>query len=291
MKIGANTIIDCKIGNQDVNKIYIGNTFIWERVSLVLLPETQAILDEATALSYTLPSMSTIIAMDTLIGEMISTGFWAKQDILFHWMYNATNLNDFCLINWKNPSGQKGSYVEAILQQTTYGLLGDYDYGNIGYFSTNFNPSINGVNYQVNNASRTILIHTVSELTAGRNEGNNSGNNSITNTTSNGHRINSLNNLSWSTTMNEVGLRSLVRLTNTQVRALRGDSKFTGSQTAQASRPNAVQNVFRDTPGNNSSNSVISMYAMGASISDAEYDSMRVAYDAYISAIGLIPFS
>lgn len=285
MKIGNNNINDCKIGNTDVNKIYIGNSLIWERSGSMLLPETQAIIDEALLLGYSIPSGSVITAMDVLISSMISSGWWVKQDIIFNWIYNNTGLHNFGLINWKNPSGTKGASIGSNLTMTVNGFQGN----TTNYFDTNFTPFVNGVNYQVYNASRTFLIHTAATSGSGV-EGNSLSNNGTANITARNQLINSNSNMSGGNLLvNTPGLRFINRSNSTTIRFRTAGGSFTNrTQTAQTT-PNVTQTVFRNSVTN--SNPTLSMYAMGASLTDLEVTSLVTAYNTYITAIGLTPFA
>lgn len=65
--------------------------------------ETKLILARAKAENYTLPDWNTTVKINVLIKNMISDGFWQKQDTIFNFAYNNPNLANFSLINWKNP--------------------------------------------------------------------------------------------------------------------------------------------------------------------------------------------
>ena len=65
--------------------------------------ETKLILTRAKEENYTLPDWNTIVKINVLIKNMVTDGFWQKQDTILNFAYNDPTLADFSLINWKNP--------------------------------------------------------------------------------------------------------------------------------------------------------------------------------------------
>jgi hypothetical protein len=119
--------------------------------------EYQAILDEATTLTYTLPSGANQTIQNQIIVDMKADGLWATTDAMFY--FKGDGDSDFKKINWKNPTGAKA--VDTGVTPLTYasdGLLGN----DVNYLDLGWNPTDDGTNYLQNDFSVAIDIVTVS---------------------------------------------------------------------------------------------------------------------------------
>ena len=67
--------------------------------------EYQAILDEATAQAYTLPSEADQATQNDMIVAAQASGVWDKLDLFYS--FTLSGGADFKKINWKNPTGVK----------------------------------------------------------------------------------------------------------------------------------------------------------------------------------------
>ena len=110
-------------------------------------PEYQAVLTEATAQGYTLPSAGQQAKQNTLMTSLISSGVFAKLDTLF--VLANDGGASFACINWKNPSGTKATLVSSPTFTTNLGFNSN---GTSSYIDTNFNAATQGVNFQNQNA-------------------------------------------------------------------------------------------------------------------------------------------
>ena len=122
------------------------------------------IIAYANSQGWTIPSTGTINAMIALVDSMLSSGIWNKYDIFYNFGYNDTSLANFARINWKSPGNFTISYNSVTLPTyTTTGFQQTVGSGGVNDYSlnTNFIPSINGVNYTLNNASITRLVSGV----------------------------------------------------------------------------------------------------------------------------------
>jgi len=105
----------------------------------------QAVLDYATAQSIALPTTTQQDLDNQFIIDYKASGGWALDDTIFR--FKSTASTAFKLICWKRR-------IQAIayggLTWSDSGVKGN---GTNGYIDPLFNPTVNGVNYTLNNAS------------------------------------------------------------------------------------------------------------------------------------------
>lgn len=135
--------------------ILLVETYSWTiSVNYDYTTEYQAVIDEATTQTYTLPSLSYQIQQDDIIKQMKSDGSWATTDFMMYFIGDGDA--DFKLINWKNPAGTKG--VETGAGSLTFasdGVLGD----GTNYINLGWNPVASvGLNYLQNDFSISIDV-------------------------------------------------------------------------------------------------------------------------------------
>lgn len=192
-----------------------------------------------------------------------------------------TQLQNFARIEWKNPSGSLLTLNGGITFEESGYKGNSVD----AYLGTSFIPSTNGVNYTLNNASRTAVIYQV-PTTGNAIDGNNpSGNNPMFVSTTAAHRINGTNNLVGGTVnFTGTGLKSISRDNSTDLRLY---NRTTESVRTATSTTNPVTEQFILRSVANYSNSIVSNYLIGASITSTETLSIRNDYNTFLSAIGL----
>ena len=144
MKIGSTDIVDCKIGTTQVNKIYLGNNLVWEKLDY----SYQAIINYANSNGYTLPSAFQISLQNTLLINLKNSGIWDKLDV-FYLMATDGN-SDFASINWKSPNIFELSKINSPTFITNQGFQGN---GVSSYLDTNYNPSSDNINLSINSSS------------------------------------------------------------------------------------------------------------------------------------------
>lgn len=134
----------------------LGNVFA-PPVPLVLSLEYQAVIDRATVLGYTKPSRNQQVLQNTLMLAMISSGAFAKADLIYV-LANDGGV-DFSRINWKNPSSftLANTGVEIPKFLSNYGAYGNTEVVGVGAFGTGWTPSVHAVNFTLNNNS---IIHS-----------------------------------------------------------------------------------------------------------------------------------
>jgi hypothetical protein len=118
--------------------------------------EYQAILDEATTLTYTLPSGANQTIQNQIIVDMKADGLWTTTDAMFY--FKGDGGNNFKKINWKNPTGDKALEVGAgALVYASTGIKGD----GTNYLDLKWNPTDDGTNYLQNDFSIAFDIVTI----------------------------------------------------------------------------------------------------------------------------------
>lgn len=221
--------------------------------------EYQAILDRATTLGYSLPSDAVKLKQNTLLASMKADGVWAKLDVFY--VFAQDGGSAFATLNWKNPNANQSTLVSSPTFVSNGGFTGN---GTSSYIDTNFNPSTQGVNYTLNNASRYFFTHAINGVSA-LDGIMSSNNNRMIRTSVTSQRINSgatslLTAFDFNSTVNT---KSIHRTSATSVTLY---NSTTGSTLTQASSAleNANQLVLRAST--NYGAHTCAAYAMGASM-------------------------
>jgi hypothetical protein len=114
--------------------------------------EYQAVLDQATAQSNSVPSLSMQTAQNTLINELVASGAWPLFEQFFCLV--ADGDSDFSLINWKTPGTLDGSTLGTPIYTSMQGWSADETTDAI---NTNFVPS-DGAMFVNNSATVGMYI-------------------------------------------------------------------------------------------------------------------------------------
>lgn len=115
-------------------------------------PDYQAIINEATALGYGLPSADDQNIQSQVVASLKSSGVWQKADVIYY--FKGSGSKEFKLINWKNPTGPKAVESGGSLTWSNTGATGD----GIALINTNFNLSVGSHNYAQNDAGIYINV-------------------------------------------------------------------------------------------------------------------------------------
>jgi len=235
----------------------------------------KAILDRATALGYALPSVDQQAKQNSFLVSLKTIGVWNKLDVLYVFAQNGGA--DFGTLNWKNPNANQSTLINSPTFVSNQGFTGN---GTSNWIDTNYNPSTQGVNYTLNNASRYFFPHAFG---TGRFDGNTIGNNSIFLGVSGSQRINSGSNLAapvitFNSTINP---KSIHRTSSTAVTVYNGTI---AQLVAQTSVSIANSNQFILLSSTNYSTNTCAAYAMGASMI-AENTDFTNAWNTYKSSL------
>lgn len=109
---------------------------------------TQAVISYATTQGYTLPSGPVLLKLDTLLAGLKSDGIWDSLDIIY--AFKTDGDRDFAKINLKDPGTYDCTEIGTPVFTTNKGFDSN---GGLNGLDTNWNPSSNGVNFTLNNAS------------------------------------------------------------------------------------------------------------------------------------------
>jgi hypothetical protein len=244
-------------------------------------PELKAVIARATLEGFTLPSASTLNFCNTLILSMISSGYWAKRDLILNFAYNDTACENFSRINWKNPTGNLALKVASPLYQVG-GWKGTGSTAD--YINTLYNLLSSSVQYTLNNASReAILTHAGTSVSmidgsaTGFVETMRAG-------TFNSHKINSTNNLlSANVDLAGLGYTAINRTSATNVELFKKAVQFSRTATS-TSLTNASQRILN---GAFLAGTVcVGYYSIGSQVV-TEGQLLRTAYNTYLTNIGL----
>jgi len=249
-----------------------------QRVSgggIVFDTDYQAVLNYATSLGYTLPSAGQQIKQNQLMLDLKSSGAWVKLDTFA--MFATDGSSNFALIDWKRLT----TYT-AINSPTFTSNGGFAGNGLTSYVSTNFNPATSGVNYTLNNASRSFWVDNRTILSGDSWEGlaNSLGNKTL-NSNSSVQRINSTNSLNSAVAWNVDQFHAINRTSSTNVELFTNTTQYSRTQTSVAI-VSENQLIGRANPTYNSSR--FRFYAMGGSLV-SENANFYNAINTYINSL------
>lgn len=152
-----------KLSTKDVPR-YIKSMFLSptaytlkEAVNLTLLDEPydssyQAVLTYATSLGYALPSLGQQKLQNRFLKHLKNYGIWDKLDLLYVFASNGDS--NFIRLNWKNPGVSTYIYTSSGVQAVNLGV------NFVTSISTPPGVSLVNNNYQLDNASAYLYLHS-----------------------------------------------------------------------------------------------------------------------------------
>ena len=240
--------------------------------------EYKAVLAEATAQGYTLPSAGQQAKQNTLLNSLISSGVWAKLDLIL--VFANDGSKEFACINWKNPTGNKAILESSPIFTANQGFTGTQGTSN-SWININYNP--NGtLNYKLNDASRYVYLRTpqVNRFIDGIESSVTV--NSFSTFLNAVQRINQGGNLTTGIIdYSGVGMMSIHRTSSTSITGINNTTQTPALSTSQ-SLPGANQLLFR--AGTLFSSHQASFYAMGASLV-SENNALVSEFSTYINSL------
>lgn len=114
-------------------------------------PSYESVIERATALGYTLPSPAQQINQKTLMDGLISSGLINAFDSFYFWQSEA-GTDDFRRIDWKRPSRLMDWDTPPPVVPNVGLYMDPRQLAGFGYLQSNYNPSVDGVQYTRNNA-------------------------------------------------------------------------------------------------------------------------------------------
>jgi len=97
-------------------------------------PDFDAVISEATAQGYTLPSLPQQALMNQIVIDLKADGIWNKLD--FFALFENDGSTQFGWINWVDPTGTKAQHVGSPTWVSNEGYT---SLDNANYYDTNFN--------------------------------------------------------------------------------------------------------------------------------------------------------
>nr|WP_299340997.1 fibronectin type III domain-containing protein [Allomuricauda sp.] len=121
---------------------------------LTVDPDYQAVINEANAQGYILPSADDQNIQNQVVMSLKASGVWQQADVIYY--FKGSGSKEFKLINWKNPSGPKAVEVNfgGALTWSGTGVMGD----GLATINTNFNTGAGSPNYTQNNAGFYVYV-------------------------------------------------------------------------------------------------------------------------------------
>jgi len=203
-----------------------------------------------------------------------SSGAWAKLDRLYVFATNAVDGAD-ALVDWKSgfPAG-------TLISSPYFSPNHGFTIGGGSYIETNFDPTISGINYTLNNASRYFFPY---EISSGPMDGTSTLKNSMTagNTTDNYINQGSTPLLTAFDYTTTVEPKSIHRTSATAVKLYNGTTS--SNRTAYSIDVTSDVQLIGSADGVVGSH-IVSGYAMGASMV-AENTAFIAAWNTYITSI------
>jgi hypothetical protein len=241
-------------------------------------PEYTAILDRATALGYTLPSAGQQVKQNALIVALKAAGIWAKLDVFYVYANNGSQ--EFGTLNWINPTLYQCTLVNSPTFTANEGFAGN---GTSSYIDTNFNPLINGLNYQLDNASRYYYLNSLGPSAQVIEGVINNAQNGTQIGTSTSQRINQGTNvLNSAASLGALGVNGINRTSNTNVEIFNSTTQISRTATSTSINSNNQFILRAGTAGY--STSQISFYSMGASLVSENTDFVN-SFNTYLAAL------
>lgn len=274
--------ITCQVAATDTDGT---SAYVSSNAIFLFDADYRAVLNRATELSYTLPTLAQQKLQNKLLMDMKTDGVWEKLDVFYNFANNGGA--SFGTLNWKSPTIRQCTFLPSPLNFIpNQGLQGT----GTSYISTNFNPTLGGPNqYVQNNASRYFYLYNEGAGGAGTNVSLDG----TTSTTINGtSRIfTSSQRINQSTTsLNSAfdftgtrGMKSIHRTSSTNVELFNDTVQGSRTATSQAVS-NSNQFILRGGSTTVFATHTVSMYAMGASLV-SENTAFVNSYNTYINAI------
>jgi hypothetical protein len=241
--------------------------------------ELTQVIGRAFANSIAVPPDATLQALDTFILALKASGTWDKMDAVYNFAYNNVNFATFSRLNLKNTLNSLGT--NGTMTYQTNGYLA----GAGSSYLTGYRPGVSNVQYQPDAFSRTHILY---QAAAGaRIDANtiNDLNDTFYNSNTNAHRALSNTNLPQSVDMSGAGLKSIIRNTSASVSLYNQSTGVTLTQP----RSGAYGTSQQFFPFGNGLG--VGFSCFGAPLTQTDIDTIRTAYNTYLTAIGLTPFA
>jgi hypothetical protein len=244
--------------------------------------EYQAVLDAMT----TEPSTATKGYQNTMVGSLVSAGYWARMDVLYIFATTSSGADE-ANINWISPGTHDATEVGAgsLTFTADQGYTGD----GTNYLDS-YNTATEGTNYTLNDASYAIYIRDDQQenvAVMGAFSGNDYS--YLTPEETDGYayiRINTEGgSLSTNAHTNTQGLWIVTRTASNAMEVYKGGASLvTGSNTSDDLVPIDFRILAR--PSNTPSTHQVSIAFFMDGISDSEAGELNTIFETYMDALG-----
>jgi hypothetical protein len=145
MKLGNLNIVDFKLGNTQVNSIYLGNNLVWSSIDA----DAAAFLTAAGITDATITS-----AINKLVVDLKSAAIWSKMKAIYPFVGGTAFTTKF---NLKDPRDLDAAFRLIFFGGLVFSNTGINSNGTNGYYTTKFNDSVHG---SLNNQSMGVYLRT-----------------------------------------------------------------------------------------------------------------------------------
>jgi hypothetical protein len=125
------------------------------QIAQVLDADLNSTLLRGATLGYTIPNVTGIAKLNTLLIGVKNSGAWAKLDVFYCYAMDGADRN-FATLNYKAPT----LYQNTLVNSPTFTNKQGFRWVATSQINLNYNPATNGVNFTQNNAS--VMIWTFS---------------------------------------------------------------------------------------------------------------------------------
>jgi len=247
----------------------------------------QAVIDKAIAESFDLPPYNVLRAMNYFVIQLKGFGIWSKLDTIFNFATGLTGYEDFTGICLKR---RVLGTDNGTLTFTTEGREGN---GSNYFFDTQYNPSVFGGNYALNDASKAGVVYnlgggSITQMTIDGILSTNIEQKTFNFNTS-AQRINSgTTQLNAAANLSGSGLKTINRQSSTNVMLTSKSTEI--NRTSPSSSINNENIVLFISGGQFSFVGTASWFA-GSALTYIETQDFRAVYNQYLDRIGLTQFA
>jgi hypothetical protein len=242
----------------------------------------QAIINEATTLSYTLPTSGQRVKQNKLMIALKAEGIFSRLDIMY--IFANDGSQEFATLNWKDPSAFQANLINAPTFTSNEGFNSD---GATSYIRTSWTPSINSQEMTLNSVHRSLYNYTFRAGSRGNIIGAFSGTVDRTAFSSNNNvvRLNvSSSNLSPTIDNRAEGFHVYNRLNDSDVRIL-VDGVFSNHTSAVGALATSNRTLFYSGIISTASDITISTYSEGGKLNDTESLAFQDAVNTYMGTL------
>ena len=242
--------------------------------------EYQAVLNMATTLGYTLPSVGQRLKQNTLLKSLKTAGVFSKLDVLY--VFATDGSNDFATLNWRTPTANQITRVNAPAFTSNQGYNSD---GATSYLTVPWDATLS-TNWALNNAG--IYWSMFNTPTGGTSNHGHAVSTSDRLTLGNAttQRINTSFNLTTVLDFRASGTSGLIGIAPTSVEAF-----VNGTQISKLVNPSTVPvvvyehwTILRSATFYSASANITSIWGAGQGMV-TEYPNLRTAYDTYMASL------